>query len=199
MDQKRPTTTTIRQKDELLRKQFMAEFLQQKLMPQIDLSKPKPSEEDQSNGAPNKNEAMTQPYSLTQEISDELDEIEALIERHNERQHRCVSDYSSSDSGDENSEDEEEKGCNHNQNEHDAEEKDDNDNGDNSSPSSLLPILWSLEPRLFAMESALHGKRRYVSTHLGRFMDHYYLDGTHSQVSHPVVLVISARIYLISE
>ena len=37
-----------------------------------------------------------------------------------------------------------------------------------------LPILWSFEPRIFAMETALHGKRRYVSAHLGRFMDHYW-------------------------
>lgn len=40
--------------------------------------------------------------------------------------------------------------------------------------TSHLPILWSFEPRLFAMETALHGKRRYVSAHLGRFMDHYW-------------------------
>jgi len=38
---------------------------------------------------------------------------------------------------------------------------------------SLSP-LWSLEPRLFAMETAMKGKRRYISTHLGRFMDHYW-------------------------
>jgi len=37
-----------------------------------------------------------------------------------------------------------------------------------------LSTLWSLEPRLFAMETAMKGKRRYISTHLGRFMDHYW-------------------------
>ena len=37
-----------------------------------------------------------------------------------------------------------------------------------------LSPLWSLEPRLFAMETTMKGKRRYISTHLGRFMDHYW-------------------------
>ena len=34
--------------------------------------------------------------------------------------------------------------------------------------------LWSMEPRIFAMETAMHGKRRYISAHLGRFMDQYW-------------------------
>ena len=38
----------------------------------------------------------------------------------------------------------------------------------------FLPILWCMEPRLFACETTLKGKRRYISTHLGRFMDHYW-------------------------
>lgn len=38
----------------------------------------------------------------------------------------------------------------------------------------FLPALWSMEPRIFAMETAMKGKRRYVSCHLGRFMDHYW-------------------------
>ena len=40
--------------------------------------------------------------------------------------------------------------------------------------NQALSTLWSLEPRLFAMETAMKGKRRYISTHLGRFMDHYW-------------------------
>ena len=40
--------------------------------------------------------------------------------------------------------------------------------------NQTLSTLWSLEPRLFAMETAMKGKRRYISTHLGRFMDHYW-------------------------
>ena len=35
-------------------------------------------------------------------------------------------------------------------------------------------ILLSLEPRLFAMEEVSCGKRRYISCHLGRFMDAYW-------------------------
>jgi hypothetical protein len=38
----------------------------------------------------------------------------------------------------------------------------------------LLSTLWSMEPRLFAMETSMKGKRRYISSHLGRFMDHYW-------------------------
>lgn len=38
----------------------------------------------------------------------------------------------------------------------------------------FLPTLWSMEPRLFAMESAMKGKRRYISAQLGRFLDHYW-------------------------
>ena len=33
--------------------------------------------------------------------------------------------------------------------------------------------LWSMEPRMFALETS-SGKRRYISSHLGRFMDHYW-------------------------
>jgi len=38
----------------------------------------------------------------------------------------------------------------------------------------FLSTLWSMEPRLFAMETSMKGKRRYISSHLGRFMDHYW-------------------------
>lgn len=34
--------------------------------------------------------------------------------------------------------------------------------------------LWSLEPRIFACESSIKGKRRYICAHLGRFLDHYW-------------------------
>ncbi len=42
------------------------------------------------------------------------------------------------------------------------------------SPPSQTSALWSHEPRMFAMETAIRGKRRYVSAHLGRSMDHYW-------------------------
>ena len=52
-------------------------------------------------------------------------------------------------------------------------------NSDHSSDetSQIRPqfsTLWSMEPRLFAMETSVKGKRRYISAHLGRFMDHYW-------------------------
>ena len=44
----------------------------------------------------------------------------------------------------------------------------------NNNLEEFLPTLWSMEPRIFAMETAMKGKRKYVSCHLGRFMDHYW-------------------------
>ena len=44
----------------------------------------------------------------------------------------------------------------------------------NQSMPQFLSTLWSMEPRLFAMETSVKGKRRYISSHLGRFMDHYW-------------------------
>ena len=37
-------------------------------------------------------------------------------------------------------------------------------------------ILFSLEPRLFAFEYNDKGKRRYVVSHLGRFMQEYWME-----------------------
>jgi len=34
--------------------------------------------------------------------------------------------------------------------------------------------LWSMEPRIFAVERAAGGKRKYVTAHMGRFMHHYW-------------------------
>ena len=53
-------------------------------------------------------------------------------------------------------------------------EEDDKEVSDIEQNTSKLPVLWSFEPRMFAMETALHGKRRYISAHLGRFIDHYW-------------------------
>ena len=44
----------------------------------------------------------------------------------------------------------------------------------NNEQNQFLMTLWSLEPRIFACETALRGKRKYISAHLGRFMDHYW-------------------------
>ena len=35
-------------------------------------------------------------------------------------------------------------------------------------------LLWSYEPRIFALEKSGQGKRRYVVAHLGRFIHHYF-------------------------
>jgi hypothetical protein len=48
----------------------------------------------------------------------------------------------------------------------------------NKSSSSSTSTLWSKEPRLFAMETTVCGKRRYISAHLGRFMDRYWKECT---------------------
>jgi hypothetical protein len=40
--------------------------------------------------------------------------------------------------------------------------------------TTFLPLLWSMEPRIFAFETSSTGRRRYISAHLGRFMDHYW-------------------------
>ena len=38
----------------------------------------------------------------------------------------------------------------------------------------FLPPLWSMEPRIFAMETSSSGKRKYVVSNLGRFLHHYW-------------------------
>jgi len=38
----------------------------------------------------------------------------------------------------------------------------------------FLPPLWSLEPRIFALDTASSGKRQYIVGNLGRFLDHYW-------------------------
>jgi VanZ family protein len=38
----------------------------------------------------------------------------------------------------------------------------------------FLPPLWSMEPRIFALETASSGKRKYIVGNLGRFLDHYW-------------------------
>ena len=45
---------------------------------------------------------------------------------------------------------------------------------DATKTEASLSLLWSMEPRIFALETSGTGKRRYISSHLGRFMDHYW-------------------------
>lgn len=42
-------------------------------------------------------------------------------------------------------------------------------------PLTFLPELWSMEPRIFALETS-SGKRKYVVGNLGRFLQHYWRD-----------------------
>jgi hypothetical protein len=37
-----------------------------------------------------------------------------------------------------------------------------------------LPPIWSMEPRIFAVEKSAAGKRKYIVGHMGRFMDQYW-------------------------
>lgn len=39
---------------------------------------------------------------------------------------------------------------------------------------SYLTPLWSMAPRIFAIEVSRKGRRKYIVCHLGRFMDHYW-------------------------
>ena len=47
---------------------------------------------------------------------------------------------------------------------------DENDN------HKFLPELWSMEPRIFAIETSSTGKRKYIVGNLGRVMQHYWRD-----------------------
>lgn len=38
----------------------------------------------------------------------------------------------------------------------------------------FLPALWSMEPRIFALETSSTGKRKYIVGNLGRFFHHYW-------------------------
>ena len=38
----------------------------------------------------------------------------------------------------------------------------------------FLPVLWSMEPRVFAVETSSTGKRKYAVGNLGRFFHHYW-------------------------
>ena len=51
-----------------------------------------------------------------------------------------------------------------------------NDNEDNVKADDDNCLSFSLEPRLFAVEYNSEGKRRYVVSHLGRFMHHYWIE-----------------------
>ena len=44
------------------------------------------------------------------------------------------------------------------------------------SEHSFLPELWSMEPRIFALETSSTGKRKYLVCNLGRFLHYYWRD-----------------------
>ena len=144
----------------LLREQFTQEFLREKskpvvIMPEIDQSGINNAD---GGGVP----------TLTQEIEIFLPIIDAAVERHFGG---CETDRNGTSVG-----------SNSSRTECDSENIVEGGNSifiveeeeEKVTESQHLPTLWSFEPRLFAMETALRGKRRYVSAHLGRFMDHYW-------------------------
>ena len=49
-----------------------------------------------------------------------------------------------------------------------------NDTQDQEKAKDGDVLLWSHEPRIFALEKSGQGKRRYVVAHLGRFIHHYF-------------------------
>lgn len=182
------------------REQFTKEFLEEKSLPLVVMT----NNTDQlvrSSRATTVNDAVP---TLTQEIADFLPFLDAAIERHcDENETNSVSTDSSSvenstetcsqTNDKENILDNNTKqscvtfkevdDCKQTnkdiaissififEDEEDDKEKEVSDDVHNT---SKLPVLWSFEPRMFAMETALHGKRRYISAHLGRFIDHYW-------------------------
>jgi hypothetical protein len=47
-------------------------------------------------------------------------------------------------------------------------------NDDDEDAIRPLPALWCMEPRIFAIEKAATGKRKYIVGHLGRILDYYW-------------------------
>jgi hypothetical protein len=45
---------------------------------------------------------------------------------------------------------------------------------ESQSSFQFLPPLWSMEPRIFALETSISGKRKYIVGNLGRFIHHYF-------------------------
>jgi len=66
------------------------------------------------------------------------------------------------------------------ENRHDPPTENDNkqeiQNSKGHAPCRLLPELWSMEPRIFALETSSSGKRKYIVGQLGRFLQHYWRD-----------------------
>ena len=185
------------QEENQLREQFTKEFLKEKSMPIVVMTNN--DQLVQSAGTTIDDAVQT----LTQEIANFLPFLDAAIERHRDG-HESNSNSTDSRSVKSNVEtssqinDKEnildnniKQSCVTFQNTDECQQTDkdigtssififDDDDDkeeevrDDTQLTSHLPILWSFEPRLFAMETALHGKRRYISAHLGRFMDHYW-------------------------
>ena len=188
------------QEETQLREQFTKEFLQEKSMPIVVM---KNNELVQSTRTTTINNDDAVP-TLTQEIANFLPFLDAAIERHCDGDETNSSNTESRSVEENNAETCSDLTDKENILDYDKQQNcvtfqeideyqqankdnatssififDDDDDeeevsDDTQNTSHYLPILWSFEPRLFAMETALHGKRRYISAHLGRFMDHYW-------------------------
>ena len=144
---------------DMLRQQFMQEFLKEQLiMPSIDMKKQGQEDDNTEDIDKTENSSnITSPPTYEKEnasINDKENtgETNLLQESHTIHQKKHVQTNSSDD---------EHNSQNTIQQRHQQQQQ-------------LLSTLWCMEPRLFACETTLKGKRRYISTHLGRFMDHYW-------------------------
>ncbi len=183
------------QEERTWREQFTKEFLQEKSLPVVVMTNDNKDQlvRSSSTTTVNNNAVPT----LTQEIADFLPFLDAAIERHCDE--NCSNSVSSDTATSSQTNDKEnildndnnKQSCVTFQEVGDCEqtnkdmvpssiflfeddEEDDKQVSDDVQNTSKLPVLWSFEPRMFAMETSLHGKRRYISAHLGRFIDHYW-------------------------
>ena len=149
---------------DILRQQFMQEFLKERsIMPLIDVK-------NQGQGDDN-----------TENV-DETDSSSKFISPTNEKENASTTDDKENNTGETNLLQEESHNILDDQkeqlqttsDEHNVQSIHQQRQQQQQQQLQFLPTLWCMEPRLFACETTLKGKRRYISTHLGRFMDHYW-------------------------
>ena len=148
---------------DILRQQFMQEFLKERsIMPLIDVKK-------QGRGGDNA------------ENVNRLDSSSIIISPTNEKENASTRDDKENNTGETNllleeshTLDQKEQLLQTTSDEHNVQSIHQQRQQQQQQQLQFLPILWCMEPRLFACETTLKGKRRYISTHLGRFMDHYW-------------------------
>ena len=137
---------------DMLRQQFMQEFLkEQSIMPSIDNMKKQGQGDDDTEDidkTDNSSNIISPTYEKENASINDKENTGASLPHHKEHVQTTSSDE-------------------HNVQNNIQQQR-------HQQQQQLLPTLWCMEPRLFACETTLKGKRRYISTHLGRFMDHYW-------------------------